>query len=334
MLLGLSILLLFLGSVWVLLAMWFHRPDSKRLRYMPIASWSLWLVVVLFLAAIGRYPPALGLILFAVILIVLWWRGLRAQGISDWADDMAMTTTGRIVGERLELQQVRNFNWRSETDYDVRWDERVYDLAKLQTVDMISSYWGPRAIAHILVSFGFEDGRYLTFSVEIRRARTEEFSALGGFFKHFELNIVASDEHDIVRVRTNIRHEDAYLYRTRLSADDGRELLEAYVAAANELAARPRYYHTLTANCTTVVFRLLRRIHPNLPLDYRLWLSGYLDEYVYALDGLQPNYSMTELRQRGRITQRARQVCDGDDFSHCIRDGVPGYDHSPGPVGQ
>lgn len=334
MLLGLCIFLLLLGSAWVLLAMWFHRPDSPWLRYLPIASWLLWLVVVLVLAALGRYPPALGLILFAVILIVLWWRGLRAQGISDWADDMARTTTGSVVGDRLELQQVRNFNWRSEDDYDIRWDERVYDLASLRTVDMISSYWGPRAIAHILVSFGFSDGNYLTFSVEIRRARTEEFSALGGFFKHFELNIVASDEQDIVRVRTNIRHEDAYLYRTRLNADDSRALLVAYVAAANELAARPRYYHTLKANCTTVVYRLLRRIRPNMPLDYRLWLSGYLDEFVYSRDGLQPGYSMKELRQRGRITQRARQVCNSDDFSHCIRDGVPGCDPLAAPAAQ
>lgn len=78
------------------------------------------------------------------------------------------------------------------------------------------SYWGSKAIAHAMISFGFEDGRHVVFSVEIRRQRGEECSAIGGFFKQFETILVAADESDIIRVRTNVREEDDYIDPLRM----------------------------------------------------------------------------------------------------------------------
>jgi len=115
-----------------------------------------------------------------------------------------------------------------------------------------------------------------------------------------------------------------YLYRTRLTPAAGRALLLGYVEVANRLAVSPRFYHTLHANCTNVVFRLMQRIRPDLRSDIRLLLSGFLDNYVYHQGGLQPGYSLAELKRLGRITERARAVTEDEDFSACIRKGVPG----------
>tara|TARA_R110002124_G_scaffold241039_1_gene406298 strand:+ start:1865 stop:2845 length:981 start_codon:yes stop_codon:yes gene_type:complete len=326
MLLSLALIIALLVNVWVLLALWFHRPHGAVLRYVPIGLWVLiWGTAVMYLFRAHYLPAALWLC-SGLAPVLIWWFGVLPKGQGDWADDMAYTTTGVVDGDRLALQRVRSFNWSTNDIYQQNWVSREYDLSDLQTVDMITSFWGLRPIAHVLVSFGFGNDRYLTFSVEIRRLRNESFSILGGFFKHFELNIVASEERDIVLVRTNCRDEDAFLYRTRIGPDEGCELLLGFVAAANQLAAKPRFYHTLKANCTTIVFALARRIHPQLPLDYRLLLSGYLDEYIYGLGGLQPGYSLAELRERGRITDRAREAGDCAEFSRRIREGVPGCD--------
>jgi hypothetical protein len=59
---------------------------------------------------------------------------------------------------------------------------------------MIMSYWSGPVIAHMLVSFGFENAEYVVFSVEIRPRKGESFSEIGGFFKEFGLSIVAADE--------------------------------------------------------------------------------------------------------------------------------------------
>ncbi len=329
MLLSLVLLLALLLNAWVLLALWFHRPQRVQLRYVPIALWVLlWTTSVVCLWR-GDYLPAALWLAAGLTPVLLWWRGLLPTGQGDWADDVAYTTTGTVDGDTLSLQRVREFRWLSRTDYEQIWTSREYQLSELQSVDMITSFWGLRPIAHVLVSFGFGADRYLTFSVEIRRKRHEEFSMLGGFFKHFELNIVASEERDMVRVRTNCRDEDAYLYRTRISPEKGRKLLLGFVEAANRLAAEPRFYHTLKANCTTIVFAFAKRIYPELPLDYRLLLSGYLDEYVFSRGGLQQGYSLAELRMRGRITDKAREAADTADFSRKIRQGVPGCDTAP-----
>ena len=151
---------------------------------------------------------------------------------------------------------------------------------------MILSYWSMPAIAHVLISFGFDDGEHVVFSVEIRREKTESFSEIGGFFKEFELSVIACDERDVIRVRTNVRGEDDYLYRIRMPVDDIRSLFLAYVSQANDVARKPRFYNTITANCTTIIYHMAKRIVGHLPFDYRVLLSGYLPGYVYKVGGL------------------------------------------------
>ena len=130
--------------------------------------------------------------------------------------DIVLEGPGTIDGNVVNLHDVRNFEWRSETDYTVRWETRSYDLDRLESVDMIMSYWSGPSIAHMLMSFGFGGGDHVVFSVEIRPEKGESFSEIGGFFDEFELSIVAADERDVIRVRTNVRGEDDYLYRINM----------------------------------------------------------------------------------------------------------------------
>jgi hypothetical protein len=193
----------------------------------------------------------------------------------------------------------------------------------LNAVDMIMSYWSVPAIAHMLISFGFDDGEHIVFSVEIRREKHESFSEIGGFFKEFELSIIAADERDVIRVRTNVRGEDDYLYRVRMPLPAMRSLFLGYIDEANMLVRAPRFYNTITINCTTLVYHMMKRIVGYLPLDYRLILSGYLPEYVYRVGGLDQRYSFQELRAHGRITDRAKKADRSDTFSTDIRQGIP-----------
>ena len=319
--------LLCLGiGIWGAFALWYQFPGNVVAKVVAILVWcvpSIWAVRAGFGPVRRWHSLAVFTGLFCVMLI--WWATIRPQQDRVWADDVAQPLHARIEGDRLIIDNVRNFHWRSETDYDVRWEPREYDLSQVQSVDMILSYWMGPAIAHTLVSFGFADGRQLVFSLEIRKEQGESFSALGGFFRKFESVLVAADERDIVLTRSNARGEDVYLYRLQgLSPAKMRELLHFYVDRAQQLERAPRFYNTLTSNCTTVVFELMRRIQPKLPLDYRLLASGYLAEYAQDVGGLTPGVPMAELQQAGRITLRAREAGDVSDFSARIRAGVPG----------
>lgn len=320
------IVTIFVGicAVWGAAALWYQGPGGRSARLIGIALWALFALACIAGLWFGFLDAAVVAFAAVYLGLLVWWRSLSPSNERSWSDDVAQMTHGTIEGNQVTLFNVRDFLWRSETDYTQRWETRSYDLERLCSLDMIVSYWSGRAIAHMLISFGFDDGRHVVFSVEIRREKTEAFSEIGGFFKEFELCIIAADERDIVRLRTNVRREQTYLYRLRIAVPAMRSLFLAYVNEANDLLRAPRFYHTISGNCTTIVYNMLKRILGRLPFSYRVLLSGYLPEYVHKVGGLDPRYSLEELRSLGYISERAREADQDPAFSAAIRRGIPG----------
>ena len=310
-------------GAWGALALVYQVPGGRVVRGLVVSLWSLSCLVLSGVMAYGAV--VVGATIFALEFgaLLIWWHRIVPSNERDWADDVAQMTTGVVSGDQVTVHNVRCFDWRTTTDYDPRWETRSYDLQRLSSVDMVLSYWSMSAIAHVLVSFGFDDGDQLVFSVEIRREKREKFSEIGGFFKAFELSILACDERDVIRLRTNVRDEDVYLYRLRMPPEHRRALFLAYIAEANELSRTPRFYNTLSTNCTTLVYRMMRRIVGRLPLDFRLLLSGYLPGYVYRVGALDSRYPLSELKVFGRIGARARRSDRSPGFSADIRTGIP-----------
>jgi hypothetical protein len=310
-------------AIWGCFVLWFHAPGGKAGRWCCVLVWAAFSAAVLVELWQGR--AAAGALTFAPAfgVLLIGWRRIAPSNDRIWADEVAQITTGSVDGNRVTLHNVRNFDWRTKSDFTPRWETRHYDLDKIESVDMIVSYWTIPAIAHMLISFGFDGGEYVVYSVEVRRRKHQSFSEIGGFFKEFELSIVAADERDVIRVRTNVRGEEAYLYRIRMPAPAIRSLFLGYIDQGNTLATTPRFYNTITVNCTTLVYHMMQHIVGYLPLNYRLLLTGYLPEYVYRVGGLDDRFSIEELRARGRITDRARRSDRSDSFSADIREGIP-----------
>lgn len=319
--------MLLIPAAWAAVALGYQAPGSL-LKRIIVLLWSAFALCIL--VAFWRGHAGLALASFALAFVVLaaWWRRIRPTNDRLWADDVAQITHGSVQGNHVTLHNVRNFDWRSNSDYTQRWETRGYDLDRLISVDMILSYWDGWAIAHMLISFGFDDGQYVAFSVEVRRRKNATYSELGGFFKRDGLSIIAADERDVIRVRTNIRGEDDYLYRLRMPLPAVRSLFLGYVDQANRLLDTPRFYNTLTVNCTMLVYHMMTRIVGYLPWSYRLLFTGYLPAYVYRVGGLDQRFTLEELRALGRITDRARKSDRSDSFSADIRQGIPAMDAS------
>ncbi len=313
-------------TAWGALALHFQGPAAPSWRIVLIALWLGLLVLAIISILRGRMAPVFAPAALALAGMALWWQGITPSNARDWQPETAQLLTGAIDASdpsRVALRNVRNFDWRTLEDFDAVWEDRSYDLDTLTGVDMILSFWSRPIFGHTLVSFGFEDGRHLVFSVEVRKQAGETYSALAGLFRRYEIAIVAAEERDVVRLRTSVRGEDVSLYRVALGPISRKRLFLDYVAAANDLAETPQFYNTLLANCTTRVFRLIRQNLPDLPLDAALLLNGQLPEYLYELGALDMRFSREALREMATITGPARSGEPDADFSALIRAGIP-----------
>jgi len=318
----LAVVILAIG-VWCALAVWYRCGAGEPWRTLLAGATLLFALGAVVCLATPRRWLVLAGYAVAFALSLAWWATITPRNDRNWAPDVARTVTATIDGDRLVVTNVRSFNWRSDTDFDPRWEQRTYDLSHLTNVDLIMSYWMGETIAHTIVSFGFDDGPRLAFSIETRKERGESYSSIAGFFKQYELAIVAADERDVVRVRSNIRGEDVRIYRLRVTPEGAQMLLREYMAAANDLARTPRFYNTLTANCTNLVFDMVRVIHPGLPLDARVVLAGYLPNYAYDVGATDMSMSFEKLRDLAKIHDKAVRADADPDFSTRIREGIP-----------
>ena len=328
----LATLLLAIPALWGALALRYRAPGGRAGKMLSVALWAACNVGAGMALAEGRF--ALASLGFALLFggLALWWHGFSPSNDRAWPDELSRMTSGTIDSNRITLHNVRNFTWRSVADYTPCWETRRYELEHLVSVDMIMSYWRGNAIAHMLISFGFDDGDHVAFSVEIRRAKDQVYSEIGGFFKEFELIVIAADERDVVHLRTNVRLEDAYLYRIRMPIAAVRALFLAYINEANTLVRAPRFYHTIATNCTTLVYQMMKRIIGGLPFSYRVLFSGYMPEYVHSIAALDPRYPLEELRALGYISERAKEAGRNDAFSADIRRGVPALEAGGEPI--
>ena len=318
----LAIAILLIG-VWCSVAIWYRCPGGEAVRGLLAAATLVFAVVVAVCLATPRRWFALAVYAGSFTLFLAWWTTITPTNDRNWTPDVARTVTARIDGDRLVVKNVRNFTWRSGTDFDQRWEQRTYDLSRLTNVDLIMSYWMGEAIAHTIVSFGFDDGARLAFSIETRKEIGEGYSSVAGFFKQYELAVVAGDERDVVRVRSYVRGEDVRIYRLRMTPANAQMLLREYAKEANRLARAPRFYNTLTANCTNLVFDMVRVIHPGVPMDARVLLSGYLPNYAYDLGATDTSVPFDKLRELSKIHDKAVLADADPNFSARIREVIP-----------
>ena len=314
-------IVLLAATAWGSAALWFDSPASRPLAGALAAGFALAALALLILVRPKRRAYAAFVALFAALLV--WWLSLSPSNDRDWQRDVAQLPTAEIEGETLTIRNVRNFDYRSETDYTEHWETRRYDLSKLRGLDLYVIYWGSPSIAHTIMSWDFDDGQHLAVSIETRKEQGENYSAVRGFFRQYELYYVIADERDVVGLRTNHRKEDVYLYPLRTPPVRARALLLDYLKTINRLSQKPKWYNALRYNCTTTIRMHASDAITGIPLDWRWLANGYLDELLYEKGIVNRAVPFTELKKRSYINPKAQSVAPEGDFSGMIRQGLP-----------
>ena len=324
---------LVLHLLWACAALWIDGPFSKSAG----VAGSVFLVAVFLALAfalaiyIRPFARSVGFLFLLAATVSLWWLTLEPSNDRDWQANNSRLSTATIEGSQLRIKNVRRFIYGPDGAVTERWSDETYDLDELTGFDMFFSYWGPTAYGHTIASWGFTDGRHLAISIGTRKESGEEFSAIGGLFRQYELYYVVSEESDVIGVRAAPRGEQLELYRLYTPNNGDRLMLLDYMADLNDLAANPRWYNALAVNCTTTIWRHARAIGSSFPLDWRIVANGYVLELAHELGTVNNSMSVEELKRRSDITARAKALVlegegkgvDDKAFSAGIRENLP-----------
>lgn len=318
-LLGCSIAAL---AVWCALAAWFGPFASA------VVAVAMGLSGMLALAALVsgrglRVALAACIPLFAFLVA---WSRVEPSNDRAWLPDVDRLPRAEIDGDRVTIRDIRDFDYRTDSDYTPHYYDKTFDLRELDEVDLISVYWMGDAIAHVMLSFGFAGRDHVAISIETRKEVGESYDTIRGFFRQYELFYVVGDERDLIRLRTNYRKdpvEDVYLYRTAIPIENARRLFLDYLREINSLHDRPEFYNTATTNCTTNVYRHTRVNPGSHAFSWKILLSGYAAEYVHERGMLDDSLPFDELKRRSRINDAALAADAAPDFSQRIRVGLP-----------
>jgi hypothetical protein len=262
---------------------------------------------------------------FAVVLICFLL--IPPSNSRNWQPDVAVLPWADIQGNKVTIHNIRNNDYRSETDYTVRHYDKTFDLTKLKSVDLSLVYWGSPYIAHTMMSFGFEGEGFVCFSIETRKEKGEDYSTIKGFFRQYEITYVVADERDLIGLRTNYRvGEDVYLYRLVAPADLARKVFLSYLREVTSLKEQPEWYNALTDNCTTSIRGHTAPYNPDARLDWRIIVNGFIDEMLYERKTVNTSMPFAELKKRSLINEKAKGMEKSPDFSQLIRVGLPGME--------
>jgi len=265
------------------------------MRYVSIISTGILAIGLLWLLGLWAYQPVTLLPCAAVAIACGIWRrkhwearfrskpwlwALLAVGIvaylllpgpqpEAWQAPWARAPQFKLDGNDLSISNLRDFRYRTETDFDPRYRTETYDLATLTGADFAECHWdGHEAICHTMISFSFADGRRLVVSPETRLPLGETQNALGGLYKRYGLLYVFGTEDDIFALRTNYRHEDLSLMPMRITPAAARAMLLRFVALQEEAEKGHAAYNTVTRNCSSGIMAIFRSLAPGMPWYY------------------------------------------------------------------
>ena len=311
-------------GVWGALLLEYAGPRNDVAHRALVIGFSLAAVAALIALFVRRWRwRAIGTYAVLCAGLAILWSSIEPTNERDWQPEVAVLPYATIEGDRVTVHNIRNFDYRSETDFTPAYYDKSFEVRELRSVDLVTSYWTGPAIAHVFVSFGFTGDDYLAISIEVRKPKGEGYSTLKGFFRQYELVYVVADERDIIRLRTNYRHdptEDVYIYRAKTSIEVRQRLFLEYMHRINALRTQPEFYNTLTTNCTTNIWTNDHVNEGRVPLSWKILASGYVPEYLYEQGRLETmGLSFPELQQRAHVNARAQAADAAADFSRRIR---------------
>ncbi|MEI8339642.1 MAG: DUF4105 domain-containing protein [bacterium] len=265
----------------------------------------------------------IGLVILAIILVSIIAYTILVICTSpsnnrNWAKDMGQLASAEISTTTIKISNIRDINYRGVLDYDLKYKNETFDISKITKAYLFTDPFG-KLSAHTMLGFEFSDGKRVVLSVEVRREVGEWFSGIKGILRQYELIFVWATEKDVVKLRTNHRGDNVYMYEMKMAKPNIEKLFVAAVMRTNKLVKKPEFYNTLTNNCTTNLANLLQNVY-NKPIvvDWKYLAPAYAEALSMKYD-LIDGPDIPTVRATHNISPLAKKCGDCDNYSEEIR---------------
>ncbi len=261
-----------------------------------------------------------------ILAIVVWQSSKDVPLNANWQEQLSVTSTAEFDGDFVTVKNVRNFRYGpTETDMHPAYYNKIYNLNEIKQVWYVTEPFNENELAaHTFVSFEFQNGDFLSISIEARKTKEQQYSIWKGLLRTYPLIYIAADERDVVLLRANLRKDKVYVYPVKLEkSENAKLLLTDMLQTMNKLVTtNPEWYHTLFANCTSQIAKHVNKITPGRisPLSWQLWLTASADELALKHGLIDTDLDIENARKKYSINEASEKIGDTDEYSKAIRE--------------
>ena len=129
---GLILLALFTiaSGAWGALALLYSSPLSETARIVLAAIFGIVASVAAIALAVRRWRWRALAVYLVAVLRCCWFFSLEPSNDRDWQADVAVLPYATIEGDLVTMHNIRNFDYRSETDYTPAYYDKRFDSAQ------------------------------------------------------------------------------------------------------------------------------------------------------------------------------------------------------------
>lgn len=256
------------------------------------------------------------------LTILLRYVSLRPRANRNWQDKTRIISNiSQLEDDGYLFSDIRNWSYdqsgpvTKETVSDTYHPE---DLTEVWFLVEPFSDWD--AIAHTYLTFDFKDKKPLSFSIEARMEEGEDYSALAGMFKQYELAHIWGYESDLLVRRVVFLENDVYMYKLTIPHNWKQRLFTELIRDTQELKRNPQWYDTVTDNCTNALAKIINGFAPNtLPFDASWFLTGNSARYLQSLGYINQSDEFNQLKSESRVNTIVSETYTSNSMSESIR---------------
>lgn len=259
------------------------------------------------------------LIISVVILAIFISNRIKTPNLDgDWTEDALLLPQVTFEDNQIQISNIRDWRYQEGKVLSYSYYEDSFEKGSVTNLYLLLNPFGKwEGVGHSFLIFEFENGKTISVSIEARREKGQSYSAVKGLFNAYEIWYSIASPADHITRRALYYNEDIYKYSIRITKESMNLLFEDIMNTVHELETTPKFYNTISSNCTNLLVDSANRVKKgSIPLHYSRVFTGYTDNHLHTLGFIENKKSFEEVEQEARIDLYIKEMFYDAEYSN------------------